>query len=34
MVKVAPYMGAWIEIAFIKSFGKSMSCRTLHGCVD
>mgnify|MGYP001298305982 CR=1 FL=1 len=31
---VAPYMGAWIEIFLVAAEIKTMTGRTLHGCVD
>ena len=32
--KVAPYMGAWIEMWLISPPKSTSGCRTLHGCVD
>ena len=31
---VAPYTGAWIEIAGVTSSIAGLGGRTLHGCVD
>ena len=33
-VRVAPFMGAWIEIVPPLSFTPQAKCRTLYGCVD
>ena len=31
---VAPFTGAWIETAIKSPHNTSLTCRTLHGCVD
>ena len=33
-VKVAPYVGAWIETKLLPEICNNISSRTLRGCVD